>query len=155
MPNISSIIKSHNMKILEKKKCHEPCNCRNKNECPLDGKCSIPAVIYRTDIYDDEESNIYTGLTENEIKIRQRDHMKTMKNIGYRFSSDLSKQIWEMKDMGRTPKLKWSILQKARPYKAGQSNCDLCMSEKLYLIKLKDNNLLNKISEFISKCRHR
>ena len=157
MPNISNLIKSHNMKILEEKKNHEhlPCNCRNKKECPLDEKCQIPSVVYRADIYDAQESNIYAGHTENEFKLRQRDHMKTTKDVKYKSSSELSKKFWEMKDMGRSPKIKWSILQKARPYRAGQKNCDLCVSEKLYLIKLKDENLLNKKTEFISKCRHR
>ena len=34
-------------------------------------------------------------------------------------------------------------------------NCSLCLSEKLFVIRNLDNvNMLNKKSEFISKCRH-
>ena len=35
------------------------------------------------------------------------------------------------------------------------NNCRLCLSEKLFTIRNLDNiNMLNKKSEFISKCRH-
>ncbi len=60
-----------------------------------------------------------------------------------------------MKDQGRTPNLKWKILQFVRPYQNGRLNCDLCLSEKLQIIKLRNSEkLLNKKTEFISKCRH-
>ena len=35
------------------------------------------------------------------------------------------------------------------------NNCSLCLSEKRFIIRNLDNvNMLNKKSEFISKCRH-
>ena len=35
------------------------------------------------------------------------------------------------------------------------NNCSLCLSEKLFIIRNLDNvNMLNKKSEFISKCHH-
>ena len=35
------------------------------------------------------------------------------------------------------------------------NNCNLCLSEKAFIIRnLDDVNMLNKRSEFISKCRH-
>ena len=40
MPNMSSIINSHNRKLLQKADAQEStCNCRNRNNCPLDGQC--------------------------------------------------------------------------------------------------------------------
>ena len=40
MQNIKSVINNHNMKALNNTaETEESCNCRNKNNCPLDGKC--------------------------------------------------------------------------------------------------------------------
>ena len=79
-----------------------------------------------------------------------------MKHREYENDTELSKKFWEMKDQGRTPVIKWKILQLARPYQNGRLNCDLCLSEKLHIIKLKNTeNLLNKKTELISKCRHK
>ena len=44
MKNMKSIMKSHNSAILKKNNQKEPaktCNCRNKNSCPLRGKCLV------------------------------------------------------------------------------------------------------------------
>ena len=45
--NISSIISSHNRNILSPKQQSFGCNCRVKNECPLNGECQTPSVLYR------------------------------------------------------------------------------------------------------------
>ena len=39
MQNIKSFINNHNMKVLNYAEIEESCSCRNKNNCPLDGKC--------------------------------------------------------------------------------------------------------------------
>ena len=40
MQNIKSVINNHNMKVLnDTAEIEEGCNCRNRNNCPLDGKC--------------------------------------------------------------------------------------------------------------------
>ena len=42
MQNIKSVINNHNMKVLNNTtEIEEICNCRNKNNCPVDGKCLI------------------------------------------------------------------------------------------------------------------
>ena len=50
MPNIASIISSHNKAILTKHINTKPtvcdtCNCRQKMSCPLDGKCLAEGVV--------------------------------------------------------------------------------------------------------------
>ena len=49
MRNISSILTSHNKKILAENEKQYECNCRNKDECPLDNTCLTPRVIYEAD----------------------------------------------------------------------------------------------------------
>ena len=51
MQNIKSVINNHNMKVLNNTaETEESCNCRNKNNCPLDGKCLTPNIIYEAQI---------------------------------------------------------------------------------------------------------
>ena len=52
MRNMSSILTSHNKKILAENEKQYECNCRNKDECPLDNKCLTPRVIYEADNFD-------------------------------------------------------------------------------------------------------
>ena len=60
MPNIKSIIASHNKRILSTEqepeqlsKTNKECNCRNLTECPLEGKCLQTNVIYQATITTD------------------------------------------------------------------------------------------------------
>ena len=52
MQNTNFVINNHNMnKVLNNTaKIEESCNCRNKNNCPLDGKCLTPNIIYEPQI---------------------------------------------------------------------------------------------------------
>ena len=47
--NMSMIIKKHNKKIINNKATPTtpPCNCQKKTECPLNGNCQQPSVIYQ------------------------------------------------------------------------------------------------------------
>ena len=66
----------------------------------------------------------------------------------------LAKYCWELKDKGAVPTVKFSIAKCVKG-KSLINNCSLCLSEKLFIIRsLDDVNMLNKKSEFISKCRH-
>ena len=39
MSSMSSVIEQHNYKVLSTENVDRLCNCRNKENCPLDGKC--------------------------------------------------------------------------------------------------------------------
>ena len=47
------------------------------------------------------------------------------------------------------------IAARALPYKCGTRHCDLCLSEKTIIARLRPNGMVNKRSEIVSKCRHR
>ena len=51
--------------------------------------------------------------------------------------------------------LKWSIAAYASPYQCGTRRCDLSITEKYIIARADQERLLNKRTEFISKCRHR
>ena len=51
-PNMKKIISSHNAKILRKSDTpqNKTCNCRNKESCPLEGKCLTDNIIYQATV---------------------------------------------------------------------------------------------------------
>ena len=65
-----------------------------------------------------------------------------------------SKYYWKLVDKGAVPTIKSSIAKRVKG-NTFINNCNLCLSEKAFIIRnLDDENMLNKRSEFISKCRH-
>ena len=49
MQNMSSILTSHNKKILVVNEKQYEYICRNKDECLLENKCLTPQVVYEAD----------------------------------------------------------------------------------------------------------
>ena len=53
------------------------CNCRNKDKCPLPGKCTTKNVIYEADVSTTNSTRTYVGLTLNTFKTRYTAHKST------------------------------------------------------------------------------
>ena len=156
--NISSIIKSHNRKVLNEKLPPKlPCNCRNKEACPLDGNCQVRDVIYKcvasTSMNPDKT---YFGTAEGDFKQRYYNHTKSFKYKKNSNDTTLAKYVWDIKEKYKeTPVLKWSIVKTVPGYSNISKKCLLCLQEKLEILDFPEQgHLLNKRSELISKCRH-
>ena len=157
MENIGNIIKKHNQKILNKDDqqiTHNPCNCRKKDNCPLEGECRASNIIYKATIKSQHEQKIYYGLCEGEFKARYSNYLKSFKHEKYKSDTELSKYIWELKSKNCQFDVSWTIAAKAPPYRCGAIRCDLCLTEKLIIAKSDPKQVLNKRAELISKCRH-
>ena len=159
MDNMKSIINKHNMKVTNDNNDDDTenlqqCNCRSKEQCPLDNKCLTSSVIYNAKVTTENGAKNYIGLTEGTFKQRYTQHKATFKNRRYTNSTELSKHIWNLRDNNQDFNIKWSIISRARPYNNISKRCDLCLTEKLMIITAKQDELLNKRSELISKCRH-
>ena len=51
MSSMSSVIKEHNYKVLATaENVDRLCNCRKKENCPLDGKCLQTCLVYKADV---------------------------------------------------------------------------------------------------------
>ena len=59
-----------------------------------------------------------------------------------------------IKNSGHHPKDKWEIVRNYVPYNPQTKRCLLCLNEKLENATYKEQNLLNKKNEIVSKCRH-
>ena len=78
---------------------------------------------------------VYHGLTEGTFKQRHSGHKSDFKPTGKKNSTALSKFIHEERDAGRETKVTWSITKKAQKYRTGARKCDLCLTEKLVILK--------------------
>ena len=59
---MSSVIKQHNYKVSSTtENVDKLCKCRNKGNCPLDGKFLITCIIYKADVIGNKDSHIYYG----------------------------------------------------------------------------------------------
>ena len=147
MSNMSSILTSHNLNTNNPYKTQTyGCNCRIRESCPLQNQCLTPKIIYRADVENDinSETKFYFRLTETPFKARFGNHIRDFKYKTYSKSTELSKYIWNLKETGINPIVKWSIVEKI--YCNTKINyCKLCLLEKLYIIDfIDDTRLLNK-----------
>ena len=97
----------------------ESCNCRNKNNCPLDGKCLTPNIIYKAQIKSNQlnyKQKVYIGTAETDFKHRFNNHTKSFNLEHYENDTELSKEYWTIKRKHFTPKVTWRIIRKCAPF---------------------------------------
>ena len=124
MPNTSSIINSHNKKVLSNDESKSPkssCNCRDKPSCPLSGNCLQQNVVYCSKAilrnqYTNKNHPHYIGLTESSFKDILYKHKNSFKHENKRNATELSNFIWDQKSKNIDVSLELSILDKAKPY---------------------------------------
>ena len=114
MPNVASIIKSHNTKVLTPPAVpKKPCNCQNpgpnSQNCPMKGKekCVTGSVIYKATITAPNTPTMqYIGLAGETFKKRYYGHVDSIKPKHTdldkaRTDTELSKHIWHLRDQHR------------------------------------------------------
>ena len=160
MENMKNVVNKHNTRILNRNKENindNRCNCRSKETCPLFGNCMTPNVIYKSEVSQPEsqDNKFYIGMTVHLFKSRYNNHMKSFRDQKYSNETVLSTYIWKLKNEGKNFSVKWSIVKRAQGHKSGANRCNLCLEEKLCIMKAERKDLLNKRTEIFSKCRHR
>ena len=156
MSSMSSAIKQHNYKVLSTtKNVDRLCNCRNKENYPLDGKCLQTCIVYKADVIANKGSHIYYGASDGEFKSRYNNHTNSFRHRHHGQDTELSKHIWKLQDKGINFNVKWSVAAYASTYRCGSRRCELCLTEKYVTARANHKNLLNKRTNLISKCRHR
>ena len=135
---------------------HRFCNCRNKNNCLLYGKCLTPN-IYEAQITWNQlnfKQKIYIAAAETDLKHRFNNHTKSFNLEHYENETGLSTKYWTTKPNHFTPKATWRIIRKRAPINTTKRKYYLCLNQKLEIPSYKGDNLLNKRSEIINKWRH-
>ena len=124
--------------------------------CPLDGHCREQGIVYQAIVTPNEtgDKQTYIGISATEFKARYNNHKSSFTHSNKRNTTELSKYIWSLKDQDIDFDIKWKILKHAKPYNNTTKRCNLCLSEKFYLMYKPDEASLNKRTELMSKCRH-
>ena len=92
MKSMSKIISAHNSKIANREYNENNqilCNCRNRNDCPLDGKCLSSKIVYSAEVTTETSppippGKIYLGICDTEFKTRYGNHKSHFATVGMR-----------------------------------------------------------------------
>ena len=133
------------------------CNCtrKYKNGCPVQGQCQQKSVVYQADVKTDLETKTYYGSTKNEFKTRFLQHMSSFNTTLKKSSTTLARYVQKLKKSNTEFQITWSIKAKAHTFSSGSKQCDLCLTEKLTILKADPRTLINKRDELLSKCLHK
>ena len=156
--NLKAHVSSHNRNILQPNtKQNANCNCRRKEDCPVQGKCQLKEVVYGATVEVQESDVIkkYFGQTMRSFKERLYEHRMAIKSEKSPHATALSNYIWELKKEGKEYTIKWAILSRAQIYKSGSKKCQLCIHEKTEIALCKPSVLLNNRTELLNKCFHK
>ena len=159
-PNIKQIISSHNSKVLADKQTPETpekkCNCRSKKTCPLDGKCLEKCIVYQATVKETktDKTESYIGLTADSFKTRYGNHLKSFNHKKYHTDTELSKHVWKLKEKCIEFNISWKIIDRGKSFDSVSRTCNLCTTEKLYLLRNPELCSLNTNNELGSYCRH-
>ena len=152
-----------------------PCNCRNKESCPLNGYSNISATSHKATVKQTplapspssavsnlsamiaNTNNIKThcGYCEPHFKARYNNHTHPFRNSRKANSTELSKFYWNSINNGYQPRIEWSVHSKSFPYRCGSGRCHLWLCDKFVILTKNSNRMLNKRFKIISKFRHR
>ena len=95
-------------------------------------------------------------MTSTTFKDRYRNHKKSFDDIKHQNDTELSKHVWKLKLNDKQFSINWSILSRANAIKAGGKICNLCLEEKLKILRCcNSNSNLNKRGKLFTKCAMR
>ena len=108
--------KAGRARTLQPDQPEKECNCIEKADCPLRGKCMTgEGCVYKAEVESEGVTREYIGCTENDFKTRWYLHRRSFKQRSEN-QTTLSRYIWELKDKNTNYNIKWSILARAAPY---------------------------------------
>ena len=160
MPNMNSVVSSHNTKLLQRDTDHQQvqgCNCQGgPGTCPLTpAECQKDNVIYVASVESNAGVEHYTGLTSNTFKKRWSSHEGDFRNTSGKHNTRLSTHIWKLKEDNRNYQIRWEILDRVPAHNPVSRKCRLCLTEIDYIVFRPDSASLNSRNELFNTCRHR
>ena len=97
MPNIATIISSHNKEFLRKKTTESNpllFNCRDKSNCPLDCRCWEKSLVYKATVHvSNSNAMMHYGLCETKFESCYYNHLQSFKHRHKARDTELSKYI--------------------------------------------------------------
>ena len=131
-------------------------------KCEILSRKATGSVFFGIDVpptpffsyYDEDDSKLYIGLTELPFTSRYYVHQQSFRDAKHKYSTELSRHVWELKQKKKEPITTWSIAERHAHATMEPNIAALCLTEKLFIINSDKGRLLNRRSELISKCRH-
>ena len=157
-PNLARKVSAHNAKIMKSKpeKIQRECDCRIKENCPVENKCLRKGVVYQATITrDDQKIDTYIGLTATTFKERWRNHRSNFKTRNPKNSTSLSKYVLQLQDQNVGFNIGWKIVSSATPFNHVTNECKLCVREKYFIIFKPEMATLNDRNEIAGPCLHK
>ena len=159
IPNTKTKINIHNQKVTIAKPSAQArtWNCINKYKRPWRNECLSNDILYKANITSASENyrnKIYHGISETKLKWRYTNRRKSFKNRNYKTDTELSNEMWKLKEQNKNADISCEILGIHQSYNTSTKRCMLCLNEKLATALHKERNMLNKRTKIISKCRH-
>ena len=94
MCSMSSVIKQHNYRVLSTTgNVDRLCNCKNKENCPLDGKCLKTCIVYKADVITNKDSHIYYRASDGEFKSWYNNHTNSFRHRHHKKDTGLQSKI--------------------------------------------------------------
>ena len=99
MPNMAAIISQHNKIALQDRadprRTTLTCNCRNKANCPLEGRCRESSIMYKATLKSNANgiARHYYGCSETKFKTRFNNHKQNLVHRHKRIATELSKAV--------------------------------------------------------------
>jgi hypothetical protein len=132
------------------------CNCRKKNECPVENKCLQEGVIYQATVErGDNRTDTYIGLTAKAFKDRWRNHKSSFKTRNPKNATGLSRYIWNLQDQKIDFEITWKIVSKGKPFNPVTNVCNLCLREKYFIIFKPEMASIIERNEIAGHCLHK
>ena len=137
---MASFIATHNRSVLNPDNQVSGCNCRVRNDCPLQHECLTPGIVYQATVTNnnDDVEKIYYGLCETNLKKRYRNHISSFRHEKNWIEMELS-NIWALKKDKIVPSIKWKILCIVCSTPRS-SYCRLCLTEEFFIINSTGDN---------------
>ena len=124
----------------------------------MNGKCQVQTVVYTCTVSTTPNfpKRVYLGVAEGDWKQRFYNHKKSIKNKSYRNYTTLSSYLWDLRQKHNVfPTLTWSAVESVPGHSNISKRCLLCLTEKMLTATYENpEELLNKRSELMAKCRH-
>ena len=153
LPNIKSIINTHNRKIIFPSPtiCKRTWNCINMPKCPLDKKCPGNNSLYPgniTSLDRNSETKVYYGICETKFKLHYANNKRLFNHKNRKSDTDISNEFWITKDINRSANITREILGRHQTYNTSSKRCSLCLNEKLKIVLHRNSNMLNEQTEY-------
>ena len=158
LPNIKSIINAHRKILyLSSTTGRRTCNCINTSQWPLQQRCISNNILYQanTPLDENSETKVYYGICKTTFELRHANHKKLFNHKNPKLDTGQSNEFWRIKDNKHNANITWEILGRHQAYNTSSKRCSLCLNEKLKIVLHRDNNMLNRRTEILNKCRHK